>query len=62
LPQSQRNAVRAVYDAGDAAGVERARRERVVLHDLRHSMVAIASELGLSVPEIAEIAGMRARK
>ena len=55
-PQSRRNALRAVRLAGDAAGLNGDGPEPVGLHDLRHSLVAIAFELGLSVPEVALVA------
>jgi integrase len=55
-PQSRRNALRAVHVAGDAAGFNRDGLEPVGLHDLRHSMVAIAFELGLTAPEVATLA------
>jgi integrase len=55
-PQSRRNALRAVHLAGDAAGLNGEGLEPVGLHDLRHSMVAIAFELGLTEPEVAVLA------
>jgi integrase len=55
-PQSRRNALRAVRLAGNAAGINSDAQEPVGLHDLRHSLVAIAFELGLSVPEVALLA------
>jgi integrase len=45
-----------VHLAGDAAGLNGDGVEPVGLHDLRHSMVAIAFELGLSAPEVAVLA------
>jgi integrase len=56
LPQSRRNVLRAVRRAGDAAGLNPEGAEPVGLHDLRHSMVAIAFELGLTAPEVAVLA------
>jgi integrase len=56
LPQSRRNALRAIHLAGDAAGLNADGLEAVGLHDLRHSMVAIAFQLGLSAPEVATLA------
>ncbi len=51
-PQSRRNALRAIHAAGDnGEGVE-----RVGMHDLRHSLVAIALEQGLTAPEVALLA------
>jgi integrase len=55
-PQCRRNALRAVRLAGNAAGLNGDGQEPVGLHDLRHSLVAIAFELGLSIPEVALIA------
>lgn len=49
-PQSRRNALRAVYRAGDAAGLNGNGRPPVGLHDLRHSLAAAALER-LSLPE-----------
>ncbi|MEO5577213.1 MAG: tyrosine-type recombinase/integrase [Gaiellaceae bacterium] len=55
-PQSVRNALRAVHVAGDRAGLNEDRRERVGLHDLRHSFVAIALASGLTSPEASALA------
>ena len=55
-PQSRRNALRAVHIAGDNAKLNGEGLEPVGLHDLRHSLVAIAFELGLSAPEVAVLA------
>ena len=55
-PQSRRNALRALHVAGDAAGLNGNGREPVGLHDLRHSLVAIAFEHELTPPEVAELA------
>src|SRR6266496_263324 len=41
-PHGSRNVLRAVYAAGDAAGLNGEARERVGVHDLRHSFVAVA--------------------
>jgi integrase len=41
-PQSRRNALRALHRAGDVAGLNGDGRERVGLHDLRHSFVGLA--------------------
>lgn len=54
-PQSRRNALRAVHAAGDAAGLNGDGREPVGLHDLRHSLVAIALASGMSLPETAAL-------
>ena len=56
LPQSRRNALRAVHAAGDAAGLNGDGREPVGLHDLRHSFVAIMLQAGGSLPEAASLA------
>jgi integrase len=55
-PQSRRNALRAVHVAGDNAELNGDGFEPVGLHDLRHSLVAIAFEVGLSAPEVAVLA------
>ena len=53
----ERNALRALHEAGDAAGLNPEGAEAVGLHDLRHSLVALAFESReLSRPEIAELA------
>jgi len=54
-PQSRRNALRAVHAAGDAAGLNGDGREPVGLHDLRHSLAAIALASGMSLPETAAL-------
>jgi integrase len=55
-PQSHRNTLRAVKDAGDAVGLNGEGRETVGLHDLRHSFVAIALANGVTLPEAAMLA------
>ena len=55
-PQSRRNALRAVHTAADNAGLNSNGRQPVGLHDLRHSLVAIAFEAELTPPEVAELA------
>ena len=55
-PQSQRNVLRAVHKAGDDAGLNGDGRERVGLHDLRHSFVGLALAAGLSLAEAAALA------
>jgi integrase len=55
-PQGRRNVLRAVYAAGDAAGLNPEGREKVGLHDLRHSFVALALTSGLTLPEAATLA------
>ncbi len=55
--QSRRNALRALHQAGDAAGLNPDGAERVGLHDLRHSPVALAFQSKEpTIPEIAELA------
>jgi integrase len=48
--------VRAVHAAGDAAGLNGDDLEPVGLHDLRHSLVALALDAGASLAEAAVIA------
>ncbi|MGZ4397659.1 MAG: hypothetical protein ACXVZ1_04500 [Gaiellaceae bacterium] len=48
--------VRAVHEACDAAGLNGDGQEKVGLHDLRHSLVAIALASGMSLPETAALA------
>lgn len=55
-PHGRRNVLRAVYAAGDAAGLNGNGRERIGVHDLRHSFVAIALAGGLTLPEAAALA------
>jgi integrase len=55
-PHGSRNVLRAVYAAGDAAKLNGERRERVGVHDLRHSFVAVALAAGLTLPEAAALA------
>jgi integrase len=55
-PQSRRNALRAIHNAGDVAGLNPEGAEPVGLHDLRHSLVAAALERGASPSEVAELA------
>jgi len=55
-PQSRRNALRAVQQAGDAVGLNGAGRETIGLHDLRHSFGAIALANGVTLPEAAMLA------
>jgi integrase len=54
-PQSVRNVLRAVHRAGDRAGLNQ-QRERVGLHDLRHTLIALAFEHGLTLPEASILA------
>jgi integrase len=55
-PHGRRNVLRAVYAAGDVAGLNGEGRERVGVHDLRHSFVAVALAAGLTLPEAAALA------
>lgn len=55
-PQSVRNLLRAVHAAGSAAKLNGKGRERVGVHDLRHSCVAIALAHGFTLPEAAAVA------
>jgi integrase len=54
-PQSARNVLRAVHDAGDRAGLNSGR-ERIGLHDLRHTLIGLAFEHGLTLPEASVLA------
>jgi integrase len=55
-PHGRRNVLRAVYAAEDAVGLNGEGRERVGVHDLRHSSVALALAPGLTLPEAAALA------
>ena len=55
-PHGRRNVLRAVYAAGDAAGLNGPEREPVGVHDLRHSFVALALAAGMTLPEAAALA------
>ena len=61
-PQSRRNALRAVYTAGDAVGLNGDDREPVGLHDLRHSFVALAFDAGVTFAEAARSPATPARE
>lgn len=54
-PQSRRNALRALHNAGDKAGLNGDAREPVGLHDLRHSLAAAGLEAGMSLAELASV-------
>jgi integrase len=54
--QSARNALRAVYAAGNAAKLNGKNREPIGVHDLRHSCIAIALAAGFTLPEAAAVA------
>jgi integrase len=55
-PHGTRNVLRAVHAAGDASKLNGEGRERVGVHDLRHSFVAVALAAGLTLPEAAALA------
>jgi integrase len=55
-PHGRSNVLRAVYAAGDAAGLNGDGREPVGVHDLRHSFVAVALAHGMTLPEAAALA------
>jgi integrase len=55
-PQSRRNALRAVHNAGDEAGLNGDGVEPVGLHDLRHSFVALALDADVTLAEAAVLA------
>jgi integrase len=54
--QGARNVLRAVYEAGDEAKLNGKGREKVGVHDLRHSFVAVALAAGMTLPEAAALA------
>ncbi|PWU24782.1 MAG: hypothetical protein C5B48_04630 [Candidatus Rokuibacteriota bacterium] len=55
-PQSRRNALRALHKAGNNAGLNSEGAEPVGLHDLRHSLVALSLDCGLTLAEAAVLA------
>lgn len=55
FPHDRRNVLRAVYLAGDRAGLNPAGVERVGCHDLRHSCAGLLFAAGVSAPAIAAI-------
>ena len=55
-PHGRRNVLRAVYAAGDTAGLNGDGREPVGVRDLRHSFVAAGLAAGLTLPEVAALA------
>lgn len=54
-PQSRRNALRAIYAAGDAAGLNADGRRPVGLHDMRHSCAGLAYAHGATDVETCEL-------
>lgn len=54
-PHSKRNVLRAVHAAAEAAGLN-IDRDLVGLHDLRHTLVGLAFEHGLTLPEASVLA------
>ena len=55
-PQSRRNTLRAVQEAAEKVGLHGDGRERVGVHDLRHTFVAIALANGVTLPQAAMLA------
>jgi integrase len=55
-PQSRRNALRALHNAGEAVGLHGENLEPVGLHDLRHSLVANALDSNVTLAEAAVLA------
>ena len=55
-PQSRRAVLRAVQRAADKAGLNSDGRDRVRVHDLRHSYVAAAFDSGASLPQVSALA------
>ena len=55
FPQDRRNALRAVYAAGDAAGLNPVGVEKVGLHDLRHSCAGLLFAANVPATTIAAI-------
>jgi integrase len=55
-PQSRRNALRALHNAGEAAGLHGENLEPIGLHDLRHSLVANALDSNVTLAEAAVLA------
>lgn len=54
-PQSSRNVLRAVHAAATALGLNN-ERDLVGLHDLRHTLIGLAFEHGLTLPEASVLA------
>jgi integrase len=55
FPHDRRNALRAVYTAGDRAGLNPAGVEKIGLHDLRHSCAGLLFAANVPAPTIAAI-------
>jgi integrase len=55
FPNDRRNALRAVYAAGDAAGLNPEGVEKVGLHDLRHSCAGLLFAANVPAPTVAAI-------
>jgi integrase len=53
--QDRRNTLRALYAAGDVAGLNGVGREPVGLHDLRHSCAGLLLAAGTPMPKVAAI-------
>ena len=54
-PQDRRNALRAIYAAGDDAGLNPKGAQRVGLHDLRHSCAGLLLAAGVPMPKVAAV-------
>ena len=55
FPHDRRNVLRAVYAAGDTAGLNPDSAPRVSCHDLRHSCAGLLFSAGVSPPKVAAI-------
>jgi integrase len=55
FPNDRRNVLRAVYAAGDSAGLNPDGVARVSCHDLRHSCAGLLFSAGVSAPKVAAI-------
>jgi integrase len=53
--QDRRNTLRAIYKAGDDAGLNPEGSERVGCHDLRHSCAGLLFAAGVSAPTVASV-------
>ena len=54
-PQHRKNALRAVWRVGKAAGLNPKGAERVGLHDVRHSCAGLLLAAGVSMPKVAAV-------
>ena len=55
LPHHRKNALRAIYAAGDAAKLNPPGRPKVGCHSLRHSCAGLLLAAGVSAPRVAAI-------